>query len=168
MMLGPRVVIIGNSGSGKSTLARQLESRVGGERTDLDHIHWLDKVGVKRDEEEARERVAALAAKPSWIIEGVYGWLAEAAFARATTLIWLDMSPQVCRDSLAVRGPWRGATAEQHADFLGWAEDYWQRTTSTSFAGHQALFVQFPNAKIRFGDRAAVHDFVANLGGTGP
>jgi adenylate kinase family enzyme len=168
MMLGPRVVIIGNSGSGKSTLARQLESRVGGERTDLDHIHWLDKVGVRRDEEEARERVAALAAKPSWIIEGVYGWLAEAAFARATTLIWLDMSPQVCRDSLAVRGPWRGATAEQHADFLVWAEDYWQRTTSTSFAGHQALFVQFPNAKIRFGDRAAVDDFVANLGGTGP
>jgi adenylate kinase family enzyme len=168
MMLGPRVVIIGNSGSGKSTLARQLESRVGGERTDLDHIHWLDRVGVKRDEEEARERVAALAAKPSWIIEGVYGWLAEAAFARATSLIWLDMSPQVCRDSLAVRGPWRGATAEQHADFLVWAEDYWQRTTSTSFAGHQALFVQFPNAKIRFGDRAAVDDFVANLGGTGP
>ncbi|KAA0075181.1 hypothetical protein [Tardiphaga sp. P9-11] len=168
MMLGPRVVIIGNSGSGKSTLARQLESRVGGERTDLDHIHWLDKVGVKRDEEEAKERVAALAAKPSWIIEGVYGWLAEAAFARATSLIWLDMSPQVCRDSLAVRGPWRGATAEQHADFLVWAEDYWQRTTSTSFAGHQALFVQFPNAKIRFGDRAAVDDFVANLGGTGP
>jgi adenylate kinase family enzyme len=168
MMLGPRVVIIGNSGSGKSTLARKLESRVGGERTNLDHIHWLDKVGVKRDEEEARERVAALAAKPSWIIEGVYGWLAEAAFARATMLIWLDMSPQVCRDSLAVRGPWRGATAEQHADFLVWAEDYWQRTTSTSFAGHQALFVQFPNAKIRFGDRAAVDDFVANLGGTGP
>ena len=168
MRLGPRVVIIGNSGSGKSTLARQLESCVGGERTDLDHIHWLDRVGVKRDEEDAKERVAALAARPNWIIEGVYGWLAEAAFPRATALIWLDMSPQVCRDSLAVRGPWRGATAEQHADFLVWAEDYWQRTTSTSFAGHQALFVQFPNAKIRFGDRAAVDDFVANLGGTGP
>ena len=54
MTLGPRVVIIGNSGSGKSTLARQLESRVGGERTDLDHIHWLDRVGVKRDEGQAK------------------------------------------------------------------------------------------------------------------
>ena len=54
MTLGPRVVIIGNSGSGKSTLARQLESRVGGERTDLDCIHWLDRVGVKRDEGQAK------------------------------------------------------------------------------------------------------------------
>ncbi len=168
MRLGPRVVIIGNSGSGKSTLARQLESCVGGERTDLDHIHWLDRVGVKRDEEDAKERVAALAARPNWIIEGVYGWLAEAAFPRATALIWLDMSPQVCRDSLALRGPWRGATAEQHADFLGWADGYWQRTTSTSYAGHQALFAQFPNVKIRFEGRAAVDDFVANLGGISP
>jgi adenylate kinase family enzyme len=125
--LEPRIVIIGNSGSGKSMLARLLESRVGGERTDLDCIHWLDKVGVKRDEGEANELVAALAVKPNWIIESVYGWLAEAALPRATALIWLDMSPEVCRDSLALRGPWRGATAEEHADFLAWAEAYWLR-----------------------------------------
>lgn len=166
--LGPRIAVIGNSGSGKSALARRLERRIGGTWTDLDDIHWLDKVGVKRDEKEAKELVVALAAKPHWIIEGVYGWLAEAALPRATALIWLDMSPQVCRDSLAARGPWRGATAEQHADLLGWAENYWQRTTSTSHAGHLALFTQFPNMKIRFGDRAAVDDFVAKLGRVSP
>jgi adenylate kinase family enzyme len=162
-MLGPRVVIIGNSGSGKSTLARRLESRVGGERTDLDHIHWLDKVGVRRDESAAKEMVAGLAAKSNWIIEGVYGWLAEAAFPRATTLIWLDMSPQVCRDSLDQRGPWRAASAESYADFRAWAEDYWQRKTSTSFAGHRSLFRNFSKTKVRLGDRAEVDELLAGL-----
>jgi adenylate kinase family enzyme len=161
--LGPRLVIVGNSGSGKSTLARLLESCVGGERTDLDHIHWLGKVGVKRNEGEAKELVAALAAKPNWIIEGVYGWLAEAALPRATALIWLDMSPDVCRESLALRGPWRDATAEEHAEFLAWAEAYWLRKTSTSFGGHLALFDGFGGFKRRFTSRAAVAEFVATM-----
>lgn len=161
-------MIIGNSGSGKSTLAQRLESHVGGERTDLDHIHWLDKVGVKRDETDAKERVAALAAKPNWIIEGVYGWLAAAAFPRATTLIWLDMTPEVCRDSLVLRGPWRSGTTEEYADFLAWAEDYWQRTTSTSFTGHLALFEEFSNTKLRMENRADVDDLLAGLSCTSP
>ena len=160
-MLGPRVVIIDNSGSGKTTLARQLECRVGGRRTDLDHIHWLDQVGTKRGEEDAKSRVIALAAEENWIIEGVFGWLAEVALPRASMLIWLDMSPQVCRNSIATRGPWRDATAEQHAGLLAWAAAYWHRTTSSSFAGHQALFANFPRAKIRLSDRAEVDDLVA-------
>lgn len=160
-MLGPRVVIIGNSGSGKTTLARQLECRVGGRRTDLDHIHWLDQVGTKRDEEDAKSRVIALAAEENWIIEGVFGWLAEVALPRASMLIWLDMSPDICRNSIATRGPWHDATAEQHAGLLVWAAAYWHRTTSSSFAGHQALFANFPRAKIRLSDRAEVDDLVA-------
>lgn len=159
-MLGLRVVIIGNSGSGKTTLARQLECRVGGRRTDLDHIHWLDQVGTKREEDDAKARVVALAAEENWIIEGVFGWLAEAALPRASMLIWLDMSPEVCRSSIATRGPWRDATNEQHAALLEWAAAYWQRTTSSSFAGHHALFANFPRAKIRLSDRAAVDDLV--------
>ncbi|HEY8335048.1 MAG TPA: hypothetical protein VIQ05_14750 [Tardiphaga sp.] len=156
MILGPRIVVIGNSGSGKSTLARLLESRIGGERIDLDRIHWLDQVGVKRDEAEAKAMVAALAEKPGWIIEGVYGWLAEAAFPRATSLIWLDMPWSVCRESLALRGPWRGATVEDHGKFLSWAEDYWRRRTSTSYAGHLGLFDGFPGDKLRLRDRSEV------------
>ena len=105
MISGPRIVIIGNSGSGKSTLARLLESGIGGENIDLDRVHWLDQVGIKRDEAEAKAMVAAMAGKPRWIIEGVYGWLAEAALFRATTLIWLDMPWSICRESLAQRGP---------------------------------------------------------------
>jgi adenylate kinase family enzyme len=163
MDLGPRIVIIGNSGSGKSTLARLMQGRVGGACTDLDAIHWLDKVGTKRDEGDARALVAALARKPHWIIEGVYGWLAEAACPRASALIWLDMDPDVCRAGLAQRGPWRVATADAHAEFLAWAEAYWQRTTSTSFSGHLALFERISKVKIRLRQRAEVDDLLAAL-----
>ena len=48
--------------------------------SDLDRIHWLDRVGVKRAEAEAIAMVAALAEKPCWIIEGVYGWLLKRRF----------------------------------------------------------------------------------------
>jgi hypothetical protein len=35
--------------------------------------------------------VADATAESKWIIEGVYGWLAELALPRATSLIWLDL-----------------------------------------------------------------------------
>jgi len=156
MNLGPRLVIIGNSGSGKSTLARLFARSLGGECVDLDRIHWLDRVGAKRDEAEAKAMVAVLAEEPRWIIEGVFGWLAEAAFPRATSLIWLDMPWSVCREGLALRGPWCGATAEEHSAFLAWAEAYWLRRTSSSYQGHLGLFDGFSGEKVRLRDRAGV------------
>jgi adenylate kinase family enzyme len=145
--LGPRVVIIGGSGSGKSTLASLLATRVGCEAIDLDRIHWQERLGSKRDEGEAKAMVAVCAAKPTWIIEGVFGWLAEVALPSATSLIWLDVPWSVCSENLRRRGPWPGATADEHADFLTWAENFWQRTTSSSYSGHLALFEGFRGFK---------------------
>jgi adenylate kinase family enzyme len=154
--LGPRIVIIGNSGSGKSTLSKALAARVGGEVIDLDRVHWQDKVGVKRGETEAKAMVAGIAAKPRWIIEGVFGWLADVALPSATSLIWLDMPWNVCRENLARRGPWPGASADEHADFLVWAKDYWRRSTPSSFSGHLALFETFSGTRHRFTTRSAI------------
>ncbi len=88
--LPTRWVVIGNSGSGKSTLAECLGTALSVPVHDLDLVHWHPD-GVKRDEDEARERVAGIAASDAWIIEGVYGWLSQVALARATLLIWLDL-----------------------------------------------------------------------------
>ncbi|WP_398479777.1 hypothetical protein [Tardiphaga sp.] len=162
MALGPRVVIIGNSGSGKTTLARELARRENMPVTDLDRVHWQDDVTVKRDEHVAASMVAELAAEPLWVIEGVYGWLAAVALPSATTLIWLDMPWQVCQDGLTERGPWKGAADTDHAAFLDWAEAYWRRTTSTSFAGHQSLFDGFTGTRLRFQSRAEQADFLMN------
>jgi adenylate kinase family enzyme len=165
MALGSRIVIIGNSGSGKTTLARELARREDLPATDLDRVHWQDEVTVKRDEQIAAAMVAKLAAEPRWVIEGVYGWLAAVALPFASTLIWLDMPWNVCRDGLTERGPWKGAAPSDHAAFFDWAEAYWVRTTSTSFAGHRSLFDGFVGTKLRFESRAELADFLANATG---
>src|SRR5665213_1597808 len=92
-----RTVIIGNSGSGKSTLADRLAARLHIPAIDLDLMHWEDEgYGQKRDESAARRLVAEAADEPRWIIEGVYGWLADAAIPRATGLVWLDLPWSEC------------------------------------------------------------------------
>ena len=168
MTLGERVVIIGNSGSGKSTLARALAQRIGAPAFDLDPIHWQDRVGVQREEALATAMVRDLAGKPRWIIEGVYGWLAEAALPFATSLVWLDLPWSACSEGLSRRGPWKGASAKEHADFLEWAEAYWQRTTPTSFAGHLALFQNFSRPKRRLKSRSEIDALLATPVGATP
>jgi adenylate kinase family enzyme len=163
MALGSRVVIIGNSGSGKSTLAQELAQRMGAPAIDLDHIHWRDSYGIKRDEDAAKRMVADAAAESEWIIEGVFGWLAEVALPRATSLIWLDMPWTICREGLSARGRRRGATERDHAALLEWAEAYWKRQTPTSFVGHLALFENFAKAKIRFEQRLEIDGFLAEV-----
>jgi adenylate kinase family enzyme len=156
MILGSRVVIIGNSGSGKSTLAQELARRIGAPAVDLDPIHWQDKVGAKRDENLATDMVVEVAGKPRWIIEGVYGWLAAAALPFATSLVWLDLPWLLCPEGLSSRGPWKGATAAEHEAFLQWAEAYWERTTLSSFSGHLALYEDFAGSKLRLRSRSEI------------
>ena len=96
-------IIIGNSGSGKSTLAERVGVALHLPVHDLDFVHWHAD-GRKRDETDAKVRVARIAAGDGWVIEGVYGWLAEVALPRADTLIWLDLSWDDCRAGLLARG----------------------------------------------------------------
>ena len=157
-----RTLIIGNSGSGKSTLAQQLASLVHAPAIDLDLLHWeADGYGAKRDENAARQLVLAAADESSWIIEGVFGWLAEVAVPRATTLIWLDVPWSICHAGLLARGPRRGSTAQDNTDLLKWAEAYWDRKTPSSFTGHLAIFEHFPRPKYRLGSREKMSEFLA-------
>jgi adenylate kinase family enzyme len=95
-------MIVGNSGSGKSTLAERVGAALHLSVYDLDLVHWHTD-GRKRDEADAIGRVADLAEGDGWVIEGVYGWLAEVALPRADMLIWLDMAWDDCRAGLLAR-----------------------------------------------------------------
>ncbi len=162
--LRERTVIIGNAGSGKSWLATELAGRFGIARVDLDRIHWDDEnFSHKRDESAARDLVRAAASQPRWIIEGVYGWLAECAIPRATALIWLDLPWPDCAAGLKARGPWRGVTEDGFREFLAWAEAYATRQTSTSHAGHRRIFDAFAGPKLQLRSRAAVNGLLAEL-----
>jgi hypothetical protein len=64
--------------------------------------YWKDDgFGAKQDEDMPRQKIADLAATQRWVIEGVYGSLAEVAVPRATAFMWLDVPWDVCREGLS-------------------------------------------------------------------
>ena len=159
-----RTIVIGNSGSGKSTLAEQLAAKAGMAVIDLDRLHWeSDGYALKREEAAARQLVREAAAQPRWVVEGVYGWLAEEALPRATALIWLDLPWSACRDGLLARGQRRGGTEAEFAALMQWAQAYWQRRTPSSYAGHLQLFEGFGGARRRFQNRQEAQRFLDRL-----
>ena len=162
--LGQRTVVIGNSGSGKSFFAESLGTLVNASVVDLDLLHWEGPgFGVKRNEELAKQMVSGAAADSLWIIEGVYGWLAEVALPKATALVWLDLPWSICRQSLLARGLRREESEESFAALLKWSEEYWDRRTSSSFIGHLNLFDEFSGEKVRLRERDEVQDLLSRL-----
>jgi adenylate kinase family enzyme len=158
--LAHRTLIIGNGGSGKSTLAAQIAERLQMPLVGLDAIHWEDGgFARKRDEDAARQMVRDAAAANRWVMEGVYGWLSEPALPRATALVWLDLPWSECRAGLLARK----SDQPMDADGLAWAEQYWARQTSSSFAGHRRIYDSFPGARLRLDSRRAVNALIGQL-----
>ena len=162
--LSQRTVIIGNSGAGKSALAESLAASIHVPVIDLDLLNWEGNgYGRKRDEDAARRMTLEVSTQPLWIIEGVYGWLADVALPRATALIWLDFPWSLCRAGLLARSPRRGATDQDTVELLTWAETYWNRQTPSSFAGHSRMFANFPSTKFRLETREQATILLADL-----
>ena len=162
--LTERTVMIGNSGSGKSTLAEAIANLARIPVIDLDLLHWEEGgYGAKRDEDVARKMVREISDGPRWVIEGVFGWLADIALPRATALIWLDLPWSVCRAGLLARGPRRGATSDDTAELMAWAEAYWTRQTPSSFAGHSRIFNDFSGTKLRLSSREQAAQLLEDL-----
>jgi len=85
-----RVSVVGNSGSGKSTLAAALARALGVPCLELDSVyHQADWRPLP--EEEFRSRVSAMAAGERWVIDGNYGTVRDLVWARADTVVWLDL-----------------------------------------------------------------------------
>ena len=166
LRVSTRILIIGNSGAGKSSLAGKLADLLKMPAIDLDRLHWEDdRYGRKRAEGEARELAKAAATPPDWIIEGVYGWLAEAVIPRTTDLVWLDLPWAVCRAGLLARKASRGQSTPDSLRLLDWAEAYWERQTPSSFAGHARIFENFMGSKFRLRRRSEIDAVVDRLCG---
>lgn len=157
-----RLVVIGNSGLGKSTLATRLAKHAGLVVHHLDPVRWSTP-GVRREADEATAMVRGIAASRGWIVEGVFGWLAEVALPAADGLVWLDLPWEECRAGILRRGPAQEGSVEAHAELLVWAGGYWTRTTSSSSAGHAALYDTFPRWKRRVGDRGQLRPVTEEL-----
>ena len=90
-----RVVIIGNSGSGKTTLADQVADRLGVPHVELDaHYHQAGWTPRRAEEfaDAVREALdAADAASGGWVVCGNYRPVRTQIWARADTIVWLDL-----------------------------------------------------------------------------
>ncbi|MNJ35483.1 topology modulation protein [compost metagenome] len=165
-----RILIIGNSGSSKSWLAARLAEGLTIREVNLDTIVWqLGGFNQKRPQHEIDLVIEALAQEPSWVVEGVFGALAEKLFDSADTLLILDLDWSVCRDSLLSRGSQSArrrdamAAEENFQQLLVWASEYEQRARKSSRQFHRELFDRFPNDKHRFTTRPEVNIYLNQL-----
>jgi adenylate kinase family enzyme len=84
------VSVVGTSGSGKSTVARELAAILGVPHLELDAVnHQPGWTPLPAD--EFGRAVFAVAAGEGWVIDGNYSAVRPVVWARADTVLWLDL-----------------------------------------------------------------------------
>lgn len=82
--------MIGVSGSGKTTLAVHIARHLGAPYLELDSVfHQRDWQPLAA--EEFRARVEAFSTGEAWVIDGNYRTVIDLVWARADTVVWLDL-----------------------------------------------------------------------------
>lgn len=90
-----RVLVMGISGAGKSTFARALAAKTGLPLIHLDKEFW--QPGWTETPRPAwRSKVAELAQRERWIMDGNYAGSLDLRLPRADTVFQLDYSTLVC------------------------------------------------------------------------
>jgi adenylate kinase family enzyme len=157
-----RVSVVGTSGAGKSTLAAELARRLGASCVELDSVYhqagWVPLPAA-----EYRARVAEAAAGECWVIDGNYSAVRDIVWARADTVVWLDLPRRTvmrriiwrtlrrvaCRIELwnGNRERWRNFfTVDPQESVIMWA---WTRH-ATYRARYEAAAADPANAHLRF------------------
>ena len=90
-----RVLVIGSGGAGKSTFAVALGERLGLPVIHLD-AHFWHAGWVETPKAEWRERVAQLAARDAWVMDGNYGGTLPQRLAACDAVMFLDLPRLVC------------------------------------------------------------------------
>ena len=86
-----RIAVVGNSGSGKTTLARQLAAALAVPHLELDSV-FHQPGWQPLNPNIFRERVAAFTSGASWVVDGNYSAVRDIVWARADTVVWLDLA----------------------------------------------------------------------------
>lgn len=151
-----RIVVFGNSGSGKSTLARAMAEEHTLEHLDMDSIVWEPgQIAVERPREDIMESLGEfLTAHATWVVEGCYGELVEAASPHCTELVFLNPGLEVCLAHNLSR-PWEphkySSLEEQNAMFdnlQAWVADYYTRDDQWSYKAHRRIFDSYLGDKV--------------------
>ncbi len=153
-----RILIFGNGGTGKTWLAREIGDIVRRPAIHLDDLRWAPgQYGVARDNQLVFDEVVEAGKAESWLMEGVYGWLANAVLHRVTSLIWIDLPEEDCVANIIARGIQGGGSEEDFQELIKWVREYRKReNSSTSYAGHKKLFEAYAGSKVLLKSRSEV------------
>ncbi|HBI68820.1 MAG TPA: shikimate kinase [Massilia sp.] len=150
-----RVLIMGNSGSGKSYRAQALAAQHGLAHLDLDTIVWEPGlIAVPRAPEQVRaELLAFVEGSESWVAEGCYGDLVEAALPFCSELVFMNPGLEVCLENNR-RRPWEPhkyasmeAQQSKLSFLLEWVAGYYTRDDAMSYARHRQIVDGFSGNK---------------------
>jgi adenylate kinase family enzyme len=157
-----RVSVVGTSGVGKSTFASALALVLGAAFLELDSLqHQAD--WTQLPVEEFRARVALVADGECWVIDGNYSRVQDLVWARADTVVWLDLPRRtvmrriVWRSVLRVamrtelwngnRERWRNLfSLDKEESVIAWA---WQ-TYASNRARYEAAMADPLHSHLRF------------------
>jgi adenylate kinase family enzyme len=177
-----RVSVIGTSGAGKSTLGRALAGALGVAFLELDSVfHQADWAPLAA--EEFRRRVALAAAGERWVIDGNYSRVQDLVWARADTVVWLDLPKRTVMRRIIWRSFRRAAgrvelwngNRERWRNFLSWDPEEsvisWAWHKHGEHRSRYAAAMSDPvNAHLRFirlGSPRAVRRFLSLACGSG-
>jgi len=150
-----KVLIFGNSASGKSTLAKQLATSEQLAHLDLDTLAWQPTNPPTRallaDSGQAIE--AFVHQHDSWVIEGCYSDLLAIVEAKASEVIFMNLSVEDCIINANNR-PWEphkyASKAEQDVNLamlIEWISRYELRDDTFSKAAHLAFYQNYSGEK---------------------
>lgn len=158
-----RILIYGNSGSGKSTLAKFIAKQYNLSHLDLDPLAWSqanDGAPVRTDLADVIVTLNKFNEQhTSWVIEGCYADIINLISAKATTMIFLDLSIDDCIHNAKER-PWephkyktKALQDDNQAMLINWIMDYPTRTDDLSHIAHLNLYQHFHGTKYRLMER---------------
>lgn len=160
-----RILIFGNGGTGKTWLAREIGAVMGRPTIHLDDLRCVPgQYGVARENQLVFNEVVEAGKADTWIMEGVYGWLASAVLERVTTLLWIDLPEEECVANVKARGIQGGGSEKSFQEPIEWVRNYRQReNSSTCYSGHEKLFDACAGWKVILKNRAEVCAYAGNI-----
>ncbi len=165
-----RILIVGTSGSGKSTLAKKLSELLDLPYVKTDAFYW--KEGWQQaSTASVIEQVTNVLKQDTWVMDGNFEDQRQLVWARADTIIWLDLPKQLTLFRVLRRNLYWVLTRKKvwSGNQMTWARAWSgfrhaMRSYDHKKQNYPSYFVEFKHVKIiRFESKEEVAKWVKTI-----